>query len=192
MNIIKPTIQLPDNTVKTMPAVSKTHDADPVGYPVLTLRNKDGEVIWRNVGENLVVKKGRSALIFLLTGSGGDLSALSYCSLGTGGVSAGAPWTPISPNSNDAALISECTIIGSSPATGKKAISSTVFDNPTAPTQATLHTSFTAAEINDIVSEAGLWFSDKTTLYARHTFPSAYLKIDQGNILDVDWIIKFI
>ena len=192
MHIVTQQTTLLNGSGQSSSALHAEGFTSPEGYPVLTLRRNDGRVIWQRAGKNLVVKKGRSALLFWLSGQGVGLGSLSYCSLGKGGVTVNDPWTPIAPAPTDEALVSECPIIGSSPVSGKKAVASAVLDDLINPTQVTLHTSFMASEINEIVSEAGLWFADKTTLYARHTFPSAYLRIDQGNLLDVDWVVKFI
>jgi len=164
------------NTIKTQDSTFGK------GIPKLTLRDRDGNVIQEYTNRNTIVIVGRSKLIKMLTGDSN--SRITQCALGTKGVDSTIdPWIPIPPTENDTALYEE--VVGS-----KKNIDSYIYEDGPRPLSVTFTTLFRSEDVDAIVSEAALIFNDET-MFARHTFPSMYLKADRGYSLEISWEIQF-
>ena len=151
------------------------------GTPTITLRDADGNIIDQYTNHNLIVEIGRAQIIKFLKG---DVSAgITKCSVGTNGVDSNNAFSPISPKDSDTALYAEVT-------SARKNIDTVTYNEASSATQITFTTLFTSANVNAIVSEAGLFFTDGK-LFARYTFPSMYLKNDKGYSLEISWVVQF-
>lgn len=154
------------------------------GTPTIRLLDmaNGGQVIKEYTNHNLIVKIGRSAIVKMLAGSLTNIK-VAKCALGTQGVNALVdPWLPIAPIDSEIALKHEVGI--------RKDVAFTM-DTATPPTYVVFTTLFSSSDINDIVSEAGLFLTDGTTMLARYTFPSMYLRNDKGYALEISWKIQF-
>lgn len=154
---------------------------DPKGMPRLIVRDKDGEIIRDFTDGNLVLNSGRNALVQFLNGD--YAASISDIELGEGGTS-GDAWTPIEPLATDTGLNTPF-----SPAV-EKGISGVEYGTGTPPTQVSFSTIFESYEVDEIVNEAVLKFSDGK-IYAKYTFPSVYLRQDRGYSLEIIWNIRF-
>lgn len=155
---------------------------DPLGVPRLIVRDREGNIVDDFEGHNLVVNSGRNALLRFLMGD--YTLALTKIELGSGGATVGDPFTPLPVSAADLTLASPFNPVVVKTITGK------AYDAGTYPTKGELSVIFDSSEVNQIVSEAALKFSDNR-LYARYTFPSVYLKADKGYSLEIIWSTNF-
>lgn len=152
-----------------------------IGTPTLRLIDKDGNLIDEYTDHNLIVRMGRNQIIRFLANM--VTAGITSCAVGTGGVNISDAFSPISPNETDIALVAEVPL-------SRKGIDSVALGDGATPTSLTFTTLFTSANVNAIVSEAGLFFNNGS-LFARYTFPSMYLRSDKGYSLEISWVIQF-
>lgn len=162
--------------------VSINELVSPEGRPVIIVRDRDGNTVQTIEDHNMVLNIGRNKLVRMLSG---DYTGkyLKYIELGKGGTT-GDPWTPVEPAKTDIGLTTPLV-----PAVSK-AVSGFDYGTDPVPTQVSFSIIFDSSEVNEIVSEAVLKFSDNS-IYAKYTFPSVYLKADKGYSMEIIWMTKF-
>ena len=144
--------------------------------------NRTGEVIKDFGDHNLIVKTGRTALIKMLAGE--LTTSITKMAIGKGGTAdLGAnAFNPIDPVDGDSALAQKVAIVD---------ISSKNVDVSNTNPRVTFVALFDCAVVNSLVNECGLFFTDGTTMFARHTFDTVSLKTSSNFSLQVSWTIEF-
>lgn len=147
----------------------------------ITVFDRVGKIVEVIENHNLIVKSGRSELIKRLAGTS-TLVSITKCSVGSGGAPVGTPFSPTAPVDADIAL-----------ATPKyqKTIDTTTPNLATTNPQVTFSTTFDSATVNSLVNEAGLFFNDGTTMFARYTFKTVSLESGSGFSMKIDWTVQF-
>lgn len=147
------------------------------------LRDKTtGEIVYDHEDHNLIVKTGRSALVNILAGK--LTSSVTKMAVGNGGTAdlttnAFNPIPPADNNTNLSAKIHTVTL------------SSREVDTSQSNPKATFVALFDCAAVNNLVNECGLFMTDGTTMFARHTFDTVSLKSTSNFSLEISWTIEF-
>lgn len=138
------------------------------------------EVIEELENHNLIVKKGRSELIKILTGQ--STKKITKIAIGSGGAPSSTPFAPTPPTDNDAGLATAVKL---------QNINNTQIDlNATNP-KMIFTAIFDSAYVNSLVNECGLFFDDGATMFARHTFKTVPLDDSSNFTLEITWTIEF-
>lgn len=156
---------------------------NPTGSVRKRLINKaTGEIVSDMTDHNLVVKVGRAALVKMLSGS--LTSSITKMDIGKGGTAdlAGNAFNPIPPTDGDTALANKIV---------SETISSRVIDEHATNPSVTFIALFDCAIVNSLVNECGLFFTDGTTMFGRHTFDTVSLKESANFSLEISWTIQF-
>jgi hypothetical protein len=143
--------------------------------------DKDGKLVETIENHNLIVKSGRSELIKKIAGTS-TLNKIGKCAVGNGGALQATPFNPISPVDGDTTLGAQVFI---------KDVGTAATDLSGTNPQVTFTTLFTCAEVNSLVNECGLFFTDGTTIFARYTFKTVSLENTSGFSMEIDWTIQF-
>jgi hypothetical protein len=151
------------------------------GDVVRTIRDRDGNIVDVDGDHNLIVKIGRNELIKKIAGQS-TLGQITICGVGSGGVNPASPFNPIDPVDGDVDLYTK--IFTKQIDTVNVVLTGT---NP----QVTFTTLFTCDEVNSLISECAIYFSDGTTMFARHTFKTVPLDIASGFSIEIAWTIQF-
>lgn len=141
-----------------------------------------GEVVFSKLHHNLIVKKGRGALLKILSGAAN--LKVTKMAVGSGGTAdlANNAFKPIAPqdsNTSLGALVYTTNITSSS-----------VDETKTNP-QIVFTALFDCSLVNSMVNECGLYFDDGTTLFARHTFETVSLRASSNFSMQITWTIEF-
>ena len=144
--------------------------------------NRTGEVVKEFAEHNLIVKTGRSALIKMLAGE--LTTSVTKMAIGKGGTAdLGAnAFNPIAPEDGNAELSSKVATVE---------ISSRNVDLSNTNPRVTFVALFDCAEVDSLVNECGLFFTDGSTMFARHTFDTVSLKASSNFSLQISWTIEF-
>lgn len=158
--------------------------SDPIsikGRPSIYVRDRAGNIVTEHHLKNLVVEIGKKTLVRML--SGDHTARIKSVELGTGGTSDGV-FSVVPPSPSDVALASPMT-----PSLDKDVVGFEYKGGPPE-NQVDFYAVFDSYEVDEIVSEAVLKFDDGSIL-ARFTFPSVYLRADEGFSLEIVWSIIF-
>ena len=159
--------------------IKSTHDILSIkGRVQKILRDENGSIVQLHDDHNLVVNIGIEKLLKLIMGS--YTGTVAKCSVGSGGAPSDNAFAPISPTVSDTGLT---TFVMS------KLIGTSVLNGASPSTSATFTTLFTSVEANCLANEVALLFADNS-IFAKHTFPTMYLKNDRGYSLEVIWTIQ--
>lgn len=144
--------------------------------------NRTGEVVKEFADHNLIVKTGRSALIRMLAGELTD--HITKMGIGRGGTAdlGENAFNPIAPADGDTALTTKVSDV---------AIATTTVDLSNTNPRVTFVALFDCSVVNSLVNECGLFFTDGTTMFARHTFDTVSLKASSNFSLQISWTIEF-
>lgn len=144
--------------------------------------NETGKVIKTLEDHNLIVKVGRTALINMLAGNKTD--SISKMAIGKGGTAdlTTNAFNPVAPTDGDTALLDKIIAVN---ITSKSV--STEGTNP----KVTFVALFDCTDVDSLVNECGLYFTDGSTIFARHTFDTVSLKANSGFSLQVSWTVEF-
>lgn len=133
---------------------------------------------------NLIVEAGRASLIDLLTGA--RRKKLAYIRWGKGGAlnfPEGDPLNPLAVDDKDTDI---ATFLLDKPLSPY---------NRTSPTEVEYVETLICDEVNDDVNEAVMLFEDETsqerTIFARITFPTVRLTLEQGTGIEIRWVFNF-
>ncbi|PGQ88281.1 hypothetical protein [Priestia megaterium] len=133
---------------------------------------------------NLIVEAGRASLIDLLIGA--KKKKLSYIRWGKGGALTfpdGDPLNPLTVNDKDVDIT---TFLLDKPLSPYNRVS---------PTEVEYTETLICDEVNDDVNEAVMLFEDDDTqersIFARITFPTVRLTIEQGTGIEIRWVFNF-
>ena len=144
--------------------------------------NATGKVVKEFEDHNLIVKTGRTALIRMLAGElNTSVTKMAIGSGGTADLGENA-FNPISPADGDSALTTKVATVN---------ISTKNVDASNTNPKVTFVALFDCAEVNSLVNECGLFFTDGTTMFARHTFDTVSLKTSSNVSLQISWTIEF-
>lgn len=144
--------------------------------------NRTGKIVKEFEDHNLIVKTGRSTLIKMLAGDiNTSVTKMAVGKGGTADLGANA-FNPIAPADGDSALTAKVTTVN---------ISTKNVDLAGTNPKVTFVALFDCAEVNSLVNECGLFFTDGTTMFARHTFDTVSLKASSNFSLQISWTIEF-
>ncbi|MGL5714940.1 MAG: hypothetical protein ACRCX2_18130 [Paraclostridium sp.] len=140
------------------------------------------QVIDNRLSNNLIVKTGRNTLVNMLAGK--KNTSVTKIAIGRGGCAdlTTNAFNPIPPTDGDTDLKTKILtndIVSSEVDTTKsnpKVVFTTVFD---------------CTDVNSLVNECGLFFSDEITMFARYTFDTISLKDSSNLLLQISWTIEF-
>lgn len=143
---------------------------------------RTGEVIKEFTDHNLIVKTGRLAIINLIAGKANmSVTKMAIGAGGTADMSSNA-FNPIPPVEGDIELVDQKAIIS---------ITSRDVESSNTNPKVRFVALFDCKEVNSLVNEVGLFMSDSTTMFARHTFPTVSLLTDTNFALEVTWEVEF-
>lgn len=144
--------------------------------------NRTGEIVKEFEEHNLIVKTGRNTLIKLIAGEmATSITKMAVGSGGTADLSTNA-FNPVAPVDGDSALRTKVTMVN---------ITTKTVDVASANPKVTFVALFDCAVVNSLVNECGLFFTDGTTMFARHTFDTVSLKASSNFSLQISWTIEF-
>lgn len=141
-----------------------------------------GKVVKTLEDHNLIVKMGRTTLINMLAGN--KTESVSKMAVGRGGTAdlTTNAFNPVAPTDGDTALAEKVRM--------ENITTKSVETSGTNP-KVTFVALFDCADVDSLVNECGLFFTDGTTLFARHTFDTVSLKSTSGFSLQISWTIEF-
>jgi hypothetical protein len=143
---------------------------------------KNGEFVETIENHNLIVKTGRSELIKRIANTS-TLVSISKMSVGNGGAPSSTPFTPNTPTDSDTALAGASKY--------QKSIDTITPNLAVTNPQVTFSATFDSATVNSLVNEAGLFWNDGTTMFARYCFKTVSLESGSGFSMKIDWTIQF-
>lgn len=136
------------------------------------------------IKNNLIVEAGRGSLIDLLIGA--RRKKLTYIRWGKGGALSFPEGDPLNPLVVDDKDIDVATFLLDKPLSPY---------NRTSLTQVEYVETLICDEVNDDVNEAAMLFEDldsmERTIFARITFPTVRLTIEQGTGIEIRWVFNF-
>lgn len=133
---------------------------------------------------NLIVEAGRSSLIDLMIGA--RRKKLTYIRWGKGGALSFPDGDPLNPLVVDDKDVDVKTFLLDKPLSPY---------NRTSPTDVEYIETLICDEVNDDVNEAAMLFEDidsqERSIFARITFPTVRLTIEQGTGIEIRWVFSF-